>query len=45
MSWKIRRRAKRLRVRYSFLFMHADGAQLKTMAALFDSTVIRPAPG
>ena len=42
LSRKVRSRAKRLGVRYSFLFMHADGAQLKTLAALYDAVTLRP---
>jgi NADPH:quinone reductase-like Zn-dependent oxidoreductase len=42
MSRKIRLRAKKLGVRYSFLFMKASGAQLKTLAALYDTGVLRP---
>jgi NADPH:quinone reductase-like Zn-dependent oxidoreductase len=42
MSRKIRSRARRLGVRYSFLFMKASGAQLKTLAALYDSGILRP---
>jgi len=42
MSRKIRARARRLGVRYSFFFMRADGAQLKTLAALYDAGTLRP---
>jgi len=42
MSRKIRTRARKLGVRYSFLFMQASGAQLKTLAALYDTGVLRP---
>lgn len=42
LSRKVRKRAKRLGVRYSFFFMHADGAQLKTLAALYDDGTLRP---
>jgi len=42
MSRKVRRQAKRLGVRYSFLFMRGDGAQLKTLAGLYDSGALRP---
>ncbi|MFG1687712.1 zinc-binding dehydrogenase [Nonomuraea sp. NPDC049269] len=38
LSRKVRSRAKRLGVRYSFFFMRADGAQLKALAALKPST-------
>ncbi|MFD4327365.1 NADP-dependent oxidoreductase [Nocardioides sp. NPDC058538] len=36
LSRKIRSRAKKLGVRYSFLFMEANGTQLTTLAALYD---------
>lgn len=39
---KVRRRAEKLGVRYSFLFMHASGAQLKTLASLYDEGTLRP---
>jgi NADPH:quinone reductase-like Zn-dependent oxidoreductase len=42
LSWKIRARAKKLGVRYSFFFMRANGEQLKTLAALYDSGALRP---
>jgi len=42
LSRKVRSRAKRLGVRYSFLYMRADGAQLKTLAALYDAGTLRP---
>jgi NADPH:quinone reductase-like Zn-dependent oxidoreductase len=42
LSHKVRRRARRLGVRYSFLFMHADGAQLATLARLYDARDLRP---
>ncbi len=42
MSRKIRAAAKRLGVRYSFLFMKASGAQLETLAALYDNGTLRP---
>lgn len=42
MSRKIRSRARKLGVRYSFLFMKASGAQLTTLAALYDTGVLRP---
>lgn len=38
----VRKQAKKLGVRYSFFFMHADGAQLKTLAALYDDGTLRP---
>jgi NADPH:quinone reductase-like Zn-dependent oxidoreductase len=42
LSLKTRRAAKRLGVRYSFLFMRADGAQLAQIAALIDAGTLRP---
>jgi NADPH:quinone reductase-like Zn-dependent oxidoreductase len=42
LSRRVRKQAKRLGVRYSFFFMHADGAQLKTLAALYDDGTLRP---
>jgi NADPH:quinone reductase-like Zn-dependent oxidoreductase len=42
LSRKVRRRAKKLGVRYSFFFMRADGAQLKALAALYDAGILRP---
>lgn len=42
MSRKTRARARKLGVRYSFFFMRADGAQLKTLAALYDAGTLRP---
>jgi NADPH:quinone reductase-like Zn-dependent oxidoreductase len=42
LSWKVRRRARRLGVRYSFFFMHADGAALADIAELYDTGVLRP---
>jgi alcohol dehydrogenase len=42
LSYRIRRRAKRQHVRYAFLFMRASGDQLREIAALVDSGVIRP---
>lgn len=42
MSRKIRGRAKELGVRYSFMFMRANGTQLKTLAELYDSGVLKP---
>ena len=41
-SRSVRRRAKQLGVRYSFMFMKASGAQLATLAELYDSGVLRP---
>ena len=42
MSRKVRAQARKLGVRYSFFFMRADGAQLKTLAALYDAGALRP---
>jgi NADPH:quinone reductase-like Zn-dependent oxidoreductase len=42
LSRKVRAQARRLGVRYSFFFMRADGAQLKTLAALYDAGTLRP---
>lgn len=42
LSRKIRARAKKLGVRYSFLFMEANGTQLKTLAALYDDGILQP---
>jgi NADPH:quinone reductase-like Zn-dependent oxidoreductase len=42
LSCKVRARARRLGVRYSFFFMRADGAQLSLLAALYDRGVLRP---
>jgi NADPH:quinone reductase-like Zn-dependent oxidoreductase len=41
-SYRIRRNAKRHHVSYSFLFMSANGKQLREIAALIDSKTIRP---
>jgi NADPH:quinone reductase-like Zn-dependent oxidoreductase len=42
MSRKVRARARKLGVRYSFFFMRANGVQLKTLAALYDAGTLRP---
>lgn len=45
MAWlsrKVRAQAKKLGVRYAFFFMRANGAQLKTLAALYDAGTLRP---
>lgn len=42
MSARIRRKAKRASVSYSFLFMHANGDQLGQVTRLIDGAVIRP---
>ena len=41
-SRRIRAQARKLGVRYSFFFMRANGAQLKTLAALYDVGTLRP---
>ena len=42
LSRGVRSQAKRLGVRYSFLFMRADGEQLQQITGLIESGVIRP---
>jgi NADPH:quinone reductase-like Zn-dependent oxidoreductase len=42
MSRKVRGQAKQLGVDYSFLFMTANGAQLETLAELYDNGTLRP---
>jgi NADPH:quinone reductase-like Zn-dependent oxidoreductase len=42
LSLQIRRRARRHRVRYSFLFMRASGDQLREITTLVDAGTIRP---
>ena len=42
LSRKIRRQAKKLGVRYSFLFMRASGTQLRELATLYDAGHLRP---
>src|SRR5712664_3813416 len=42
LSYRIRKKAKRHRVSYSFLFMKADGDQLRAITPLIDSGIIRP---
>ena len=42
MSRKVRAQARKLGVRYSFCFMRADGARLKTLAALYDAGALHP---
>lgn len=42
LSWGVKRRARRLNVDYSFLFMRASGNQLSELTSLVDSGVIRP---
>lgn len=45
LSSKIRRRARKLGVTYQFLFMHADGTQLRDIAELVEDGTIRPVVG
>ncbi|WSH65529.1 NADP-dependent oxidoreductase [Rhizobium ruizarguesonis] len=42
LSRGVRKKAKRLGIRYSFLFMRAEGQQLGQITALIESGVIRP---
>jgi len=42
LSRKIRKRARALGVRYEFLFMQANGSQLRKLGALYDSGKLRP---
>jgi len=42
LSYGIRKEAKRRHVSYSFLFMKADGNQLREITSLIDAEVIRP---
>ncbi|MEY4530017.1 MAG: hypothetical protein RLZZ156_738 [Deinococcota bacterium] len=42
LSFGVRRKAKRLNVGFSFLFMRANGKQLQEIASIIDSGVIRP---
>lgn len=42
LSFGVRRKAKRLHVDYSFLFMRAEGNQLSKITALIDSGIINP---
>ncbi|MET9527234.1 NADP-dependent oxidoreductase [Streptomyces coeruleorubidus] len=42
LSRKIRKQAKALGVRYEFLFMRANGSQLRELGALYDSGKLRP---
>ena len=45
LSRGVRARARKLGVRYEFLWMHADGAQLREIAALVDAGAVRPVVG
>lgn len=42
LSYRIRRMAKRRQVRYTFLFMRAEGDQLRQVTSLVDAGKIRP---
>ncbi len=42
LSAQVRKTASRLGLRYSFLFMRANGAQLREIASLIDAGAIRP---
>jgi NADPH:quinone reductase-like Zn-dependent oxidoreductase len=42
MSAKVRRRARKLGVRYAFFFMRASGAQLRELAALYEAGQLVP---
>jgi NADPH:quinone reductase-like Zn-dependent oxidoreductase len=42
LSYRIRRKARRREVRYSFLLMRASGDQLREISSLIDSGIVRP---
>ncbi len=42
LSGKVRKQARKLGVRYAFLFMRADGDQLREIASLVEANVIKP---
>jgi NADPH:quinone reductase-like Zn-dependent oxidoreductase len=42
LSRKVRKQARKLAVSYSFLFMQANGAQLRELATLYDAGQLRP---
>ncbi len=42
LSYRIRNKAKRHHVSYSFLFMRASGDQLREIGSLIESGIIRP---
>ena len=42
LSWRIRNKASKHASQYSFVFMRADGAQLREITALVESGAIRP---
>jgi hypothetical protein len=41
-SRKVRKQARKLGVSYSFLFLQANGAQLRELASLYDAVHLRP---
>ena len=45
LSYKVRKQAKRLGVQFEFLFMKSSGSQLRQIADLVDSGVIKPVVG
>jgi NADPH:quinone reductase-like Zn-dependent oxidoreductase len=42
LSFSIRKKAKRRRVSYSFIFMRANGEQLSKITSLIEPGIIRP---
>lgn len=42
LSRKVRKRAKKLGVGYAFLFMRADGGELRTLGSLYEAGTLRP---
>lgn len=42
LSGKVRKQARKLGIRYAFLFMRADGEQLRKIASLVEAGLIRP---
>lgn len=42
LSFRTRWRARRRRVRYSYLFVKASGGQLRDLTTLIDAGIIRP---
>lgn len=45
LSSRVRRKARRRKVSYEFLFMRGNGGQLKEISALVDAGAIRPVVG
>jgi NADPH:quinone reductase-like Zn-dependent oxidoreductase len=45
LSRKVHKQARKLGVRYSFLFMQANGAQLRELVTLYDAGHLRPVIG